>query len=90
MDGYYIPKVDFDKLFQELTEIKKMVQKPSEKPENSWLDNQEVMQLLKISTRTLATLRKNGKLAFSKQGGKIRYRYTDVLKHIEANYNGKK
>jgi excisionase family DNA binding protein len=88
MDGYYIPKVDLDKLFQELTEIKKMVQKPSERPENTWLDNEEVLKLLKISSRTLATLRKTGKLPYSKHGGKIRYRYSDILEYIESQYNG--
>ena len=45
-----------------------------------WLDNQDVCLLLKISPRTLQTLRDNGTLAFSRINHKIYYKPEDVEK----------
>jgi DNA-binding transcriptional MerR regulator len=55
-------------------------------PLKDWLDNQEVMQALHISRRTLQTLRTNGTLPFSKIGNKIYYRQQDILKILSDNY----
>lgn len=46
-----------------------------------WMDNQDVCQQLRISPRTLQTLRDNGTLAYSQIGHKIFYNLEDVL-HI--------
>ena len=62
-----------------------------------WLDNQDVCLLLKISPRTLQTLRDNGTLAFSRINHKIYYKPEDVEKIVplvedkrkQAAYNGK-
>lgn len=43
-----------------------------------WMDNQEVCQQLRISPRTLQTLRDNGTLAYSQIGHKIFYKPEDV------------
>ena len=51
-----------------------------------WLDNQEVMQLLHISPRTLQTLRTNGTLPFSRIRKKLYYRKQDILKILADNY----
>ena len=51
-----------------------------------WLDNQDVMQALHISPRTLQTLRSNGTLPFSRIGNKIYYRKQDILKILSDNY----
>jgi len=51
-----------------------------------WLDNQEVMQLLHISPRTLQTLRTNGTLPFSRIRRKLYYRKQDILKMLADNY----
>jgi len=63
----------------------------SEKPNTEatledWLDNQEVMQLLHISPRTLQTLRTNGTLPFSRIRKKLYYRKQDILKILSDNY----
>ena len=63
----------------------------TEKPNNEarledWLDNQEVMQLLHISPRTLQTLRTNGTLPFSRIRKKLYYRKQDILKILADNY----
>lgn len=47
------------------------------------MDNQEVCQQLKISPRTLQTLRDNGTLAYSQINHKVFYRPEDVLRIVK-------
>ncbi len=54
-----------------------------------WLDNQDVMQMLHISPRTLQTLRSNGTLPFSRIKGKFYYKVSDLNALLESNYSGK-
>jgi hypothetical protein len=51
-----------------------------------WLDNQDVKKTLYISTRTLQDYRDNGTLPFSRIGGKIYYKASDIEKLLEKNY----
>jgi hypothetical protein len=53
---------------------------------SDWLDSQDVMQALHISSRTLQTLRTNGTLPFSRIGNKIYYRRQDIEKILSDNY----
>lgn len=55
-------------------------------PLEDWLDGNEVKKLLKISERTLQTLRSNGTLAYSKVSGKLYYRRQDLQKVLANNY----
>jgi len=55
-----------------------------------WLDNQDVMQILHISLRTLQTLRSNGILPFSRIGNKLFYRRQDIIKILSDNYTMRK
>ena len=48
-----------------------------------WMDNQDVCQQLRISPRTLQTLRDNGTLAYSQIGHKILYKPEDVLRIVQ-------
>ncbi len=53
-----------------------------------WLDNQEIMQLLKISSRTLQSYRDQGILPFSKLGdgtSKFYYKASQVEELLERN-----
>ena len=52
-----------------------------------WLDNQEVVQLLKISKRTLQTYRDENLIAFSQIGNKMYYKTTDIEAFLKQNYN---
>lgn len=54
-----------------------------------WLDNQDVMQALHISLRTLQTLRSNGTLPFTRINSKIYYRRQDIEKILDDNYSRK-
>jgi len=51
-----------------------------------WMDNQDVMQTLHISPRTLQTLRSNGTLPFSRIGNKLYYRRQDIERILKDNY----
>ena len=55
-------------------------------PLEDWIDNQDVMQLLHISQRTLQTLRSNGTLPFSRIGNKIYYRRSDIQHILSQHY----
>lgn len=50
---------------------------------NRWMDNQVVCQQLRISPRTLQTLRDNGTLAYSQIGHKIFYKPEDVQRVVK-------
>ena len=52
-----------------------------------WIDNQDVMQILHISSRTLQTLRSNGMLPFSRIGNKLYYRRQDLQRLLVDNYS---
>ncbi|MGC3978289.1 MAG: helix-turn-helix domain-containing protein [Paludibacteraceae bacterium] len=64
-----------------------LASRPSEDtPLEDWLDNQDVMQILHISPRTLQTLRSNGILPFSRIGNKLYYRRSDIQRLLFNNY----
>ena len=50
---------------------------------SDWMDNQDVCQALKISPRTLQTLRDSGRLPHSKINNRIYYRPEDVERLVE-------
>jgi excisionase family DNA binding protein len=51
-----------------------------------WLDIYETCQLLKISKRTLQSYRDNGIIPYSKFGGKIYFKASDIQKYLEDHY----
>lgn len=53
---------------------------------NAWIDNQDVMQMLHISPRTLQTFRTNGTIPYSKISGKFYYKVADIEELLQANY----
>ncbi|MCI2228281.1 helix-turn-helix domain-containing protein [Polaribacter sp. MSW13] len=57
-----------------------------ERLKDNWLDNQEVMQTLHISKRTLQTLRTNGTIPYSKIQGKFYYKVSDIEQILQDNY----
>jgi hypothetical protein len=50
----------------------------NEKPENIWIDKQEILMRLHISSRTLQIWRTGGILLFARIGKKIYYRESDL------------
>ena len=52
------------------------------------LDNQDMLQLLKISHRTLQRFRSSGKLPYFKMNGKIYYKLSDANRFIREVFEG--
>jgi hypothetical protein len=77
-------------LSQEIKELKVRIdafkQSRAERLKDSWLDNQDVMQTLHISKRTLQTFRDNGTLPYSKVGGTFYYKVSDIEHVLQSNY----
>ena len=61
-----------------VAQMKAMGSRGKDKQLGEWLDNQDVCQILNISSRTLQTLRGNGTLAYSQIERKIYYKPEDV------------
>jgi hypothetical protein len=51
------------------------------------LDNQDLLQMLKISSRSLQRYRSSGKLPYYTISGKIYYKLSDVHQFIRAGFN---
>ena len=77
-----IEKTAYDKFVGQFEGfVKKMTEmgnRGTNKCLGDWLDNDEVCKILKISKRTLQTLRDNGTLAYSQINHKTYYRQEDV------------
>ena len=54
----------------------------SKEEPDAWLDNDEVADMLGISTRTLQRLRKKGQISYSLLGGKCYYKVSDIEKAL--------
>ena len=53
----------------------------------NWIDGQEVMLTLKISKRTLQTMRDSGTLPYSRINGKFYYKVSDLENLLQHNYS---
>jgi hypothetical protein len=77
-------------LSQEIKDIKARIEllrySRAEVLKDSWIDNQDVLQILHISKRTLQTFRDNGTLPYSKIKGKFYYKVSDVEQLLQDNY----
>lgn len=93
------------KAFEEFAaKIERFIQRVADMPHlkgvkktNEWLDHYEVCRKLRISKRTLQTLRDNGTLAYTKIGNRTYYLPEDVERivrkvedrRMEAAYKGR-
>ena len=68
-----------------IKEIRKEVLSTKRPPEEIILDETQLCELLHISKRHAADLRKEGILKYSKVGGKIYYLLSDVLEMIKKH-----
>jgi len=84
MEAIIIPKDQFQQLLQRISQIQQTVEKIS--PSQTFIDNSEFIQLMRISKRTAQTWRDDKIIAFSQVGAKIYYKLTDVEKLLQSNY----
>ena len=89
MDVITMEATAYKELIRKIEKIADYVFKKESKPneeEEIWLDNQEVANLLRISTKTLQRLRKENLISYSMLRGRCRYKLTE----IERGLNEKK
>ena len=67
--------------------VKKMPGHSTPPVHRGFIDNAELLQLLKITDRTAGEWRRKGTLPFSKVHGKIYYRIEDIEKMISQKVN---
>jgi len=77
---------EYQDLVARLDEISKKLTVKEKSPNEQWLDNQELMQLLKVSRRTAQNYRDQNLLAFSIIGNKIFYKLSDVEDLLNRHY----
>jgi hypothetical protein len=70
--------------------IKQQFFKDKQDPNYIILDNADILQLFKISSKTASNWREEGLLPFSQIKGKIYYKLSDMHKIIDDNYNPSK
>lgn len=76
-----VTKEDLEQFrIQLLEDIRQILTPNDARPTKPWLKNNEVKQLLGISTNTLQRLRVSGKLTSNKVGGVHYNRYEDIEK----------
>jgi len=82
------PQERFNK-FPDLDELVRIiryeVQQAKRPPEEVIYDDVDLRNFLKVSKRTTASWREKGLITFSKLGGKIYYRLSDILSLLKEN-----
>lgn len=87
MEVITIQSQAFQELVGKLEAINNRLNVKEKEPKEQWLDNQELMKLLKISKRTAQHYRDSGLISFSQVGNKIYYKLSDVEELLKSHYN---
>ena len=87
MEAVILSKDQYTELVARLDEITQRLNAKNEPKDDTFLDNQEFLQLMKISKRTAQTWRDEGRISFSQVGNKIYYKLSDVEKLLQEHYN---
>jgi len=69
------------------TSLQLLTENQSKDLQKEWFDGQDVMLALKISSRTLQTMRNNGLLPYSQVRGKFYYKVSDLEGLLKSNYS---
>ena len=77
---------EYQDLVTRLDDISKKLSSKEKATKEAWLDNQEFMQLLKVSRRTAQNYRDTNLIAFSIIGNKIYYKVSDVEELLNRHY----
>jgi len=86
MEAIILSKEQFNHIESSIEEIKLRLVRESKKPAEQYVDNQEFMQLMKISKRTSQMWRDENKISFSQIGNKIYYKVSDVEELLAKHY----
>ena len=86
MEAIILSSQQYTDLVNRLDILNKKLEEKQKSPKETFLDNQEFIQLMNISKRTAQTWRDEGIVSFSQIGSKIYYRMSDVQKLLDKNY----
>ncbi|MDG1954127.1 MAG: helix-turn-helix domain-containing protein [Polaribacter sp.] len=86
MEAIILSTKQYTDLVNRLEALNKKLEEKQKKPEATFLDNQEFIQLMHISKRTAQTWRDSEVISYSQIGSKIYYRMSDVQKLLDTNY----
>ena len=78
MEKLVLSTEEFSELLTLLKGIDKKLTVKNEKPEINWIDNSDLMRLLKVSRRTVQSWRDSNLISYSIVGNKLYYRMEDV------------
>ena len=87
MEAIILSKEQFDALMSKIDDIHHKINSKNLPKQEVFLDNEELIKMLKISRRTAQTWRDEGKISFSQVGNKIYYKLSDVEKTMDEHYN---
>jgi 3-methyladenine DNA glycosylase Tag len=87
MEVLTIQSEAFQELVGKLDAINIRLTQKEKQPKEQWLDNQEFMQMMKVSKRTAQHYRDTGVISFSQIGSKIYYKLADVEELLKKHYN---
>jgi hypothetical protein len=87
MEAVIFSKEQYTELMNRMDVIQSALTGKQKDPKDSFLDNQEFIQLMNISKRTAQSWRDDGVISFSQVGSKIYYRMSDVQKLLDSNYS---
>ena len=89
METFLITKNEYSNLLNKLDTVINQLNESNRKHilSETWLDVSEVCLQLKISKRTLQAYRDNGTIPYSKIGGKIYFKASDIEKHLLKHYH---
>ncbi|UAM97940.1 helix-turn-helix domain-containing protein [Polaribacter litorisediminis] len=86
MEAIILSSQQYTDLVNRLESLNRKIEEKQKSPNDTFLDNQEFLQLMNISKRTAQSWRDEGKVSFSQIGSKIYYRMSDVQKLLDKNY----
>lgn len=94
MEIICIEKRTFDEFRARLHELEKKFAGICRSAEDlglkSWMDNQEVCEVLHVSKRTLQVYRDKGLIPFTRIKHKFFYKPEDISRFLESNYHPQK
>ena len=85
MQAVIFTQEQYDNLVKRLDEIQSALPNAQKTKEETVLDNQQFLQLMKVSKRTAQSWRDEGIITFSQVGSKIYYQMSDVQKLLETH-----
>lgn len=86
MNAVIISQENFDEVIKRLEKIQQEVSNKQKSPADTFIDNQEFIQIMNISKRTAQSWRDEGIISFSQIGSKIYYRMSDVQALLDKHY----